>query len=452
MTTVTDRLTGLSDSAGFKTPVRAATTAAITLEALQTIDGIALADGDRVLVKNQSDTTENGIYVASTSEWERAKDFDGSTDIINGTQVRVNGGTANAGKVYAVSGTDPIIPGSSAMSFVVATIGPASSAAFTPTGTIAATNVQDAIAEVAQEGAQGLVTTKGDIIVATGANAPVRKGVGSDGLALVADSTQSDGLVYAGLNTPSALGCDCKNNASTPNTQFDLNAMAVVLRSSAGGIVVRWNPGAITNNVSTAGSIANGRDQAGSFSAGSWIHFYWIWNPTTATLATLSSATAPPTGPTLPSGYTYWVYAGAVRFNGSSQLVKTRILGDFAFYETAQATSLAASTPATSETTISLSTLIPPNALSSALEAYLGVTATAGGGVNHTIAFRVVTGSTLKTIQVTTAVASTTDSANGDFELPNVSQQFFYLASNNTNVNSEALTVNVRGYRVPNGS
>src|ERR1044072_4542741 len=97
-------------------------------------------------------------------------------------------------------------------------------------------------------------------------------------------------------------GASCTNNTGTPDTQFDLNADIVVLRGSDGNSVVRVAPGSITNNVSTAGPAANGRDQSGAFSASSWVHFYWIWNGTT--IATISSTATQATGPTLPSGYT----------------------------------------------------------------------------------------------------------------------------------------------------
>lgn len=73
----------------FKVPCRVATTAAITLSGLQTIDGVALAAGDRVLVKDQASSADNDIYVAATGAWVRAKDFDGSRDVVNGTKILI---------------------------------------------------------------------------------------------------------------------------------------------------------------------------------------------------------------------------------------------------------------------------------------------------------------------------------------------------------------------------
>jgi hypothetical protein len=57
--------------------VRAATTADITRSGLLTIDGVSLANNDRVLVKNQTDPAENGIFVVNSGgAWLRATDAD----------------------------------------------------------------------------------------------------------------------------------------------------------------------------------------------------------------------------------------------------------------------------------------------------------------------------------------------------------------------------------------
>lgn len=119
MTSVsTDRRQGVNSSAAIKVPCRAATTAAITLSGEQTIDGVACVTGDRVLVKDQTDTTTNAIYNVDTGTWTRALDFNGAYDVKNGTLCYVNtGGAMNGGGWFIVSCVDPVIIGTTAITF-----------------------------------------------------------------------------------------------------------------------------------------------------------------------------------------------------------------------------------------------------------------------------------------------------------------------------------------------
>lgn len=93
----TDRRYGVDSGVALKAPCRVATTANITLSGLQTIDGATVIADDRVVVKNQDNAVENGIYMASASAWTRAADFDGSRDVVGGTVVRVLAGSTNIG-------------------------------------------------------------------------------------------------------------------------------------------------------------------------------------------------------------------------------------------------------------------------------------------------------------------------------------------------------------------
>ena len=86
--------------------VVAATTANVTLSGEQTIDGIALVTGDRVLVKDQTNATENGVYVVDSGAWTRSEDLDNSptAEILNGVLVPyVLSGTVNGGKPFFIS-------------------------------------------------------------------------------------------------------------------------------------------------------------------------------------------------------------------------------------------------------------------------------------------------------------------------------------------------------------
>jgi hypothetical protein len=103
-----------------KGSVRAATTANITLSNTQTIDGVALSVGDRVLVKNQSTGSENGIYVVASGSWSRATDADNtpSGEVTSGMFTFVEEGTANADSGWVLTTNDPITLGTTSLAFV----------------------------------------------------------------------------------------------------------------------------------------------------------------------------------------------------------------------------------------------------------------------------------------------------------------------------------------------
>jgi hypothetical protein len=114
--TIVDRLNGLTGSVAIKAPVECATTANITLSGEQTIDNYT-TDGSRILVKNQTNPVQNGIYTTSSGSWIRTPDFDGNTDARVGSLVFVTGGTQNANTIWVAQGTDPLIPSQSSITF-----------------------------------------------------------------------------------------------------------------------------------------------------------------------------------------------------------------------------------------------------------------------------------------------------------------------------------------------
>lgn len=94
-----------------KDSVRVATTANITISADlnvgDAIDGVTLADGDRVLVKNQSDPSANGIYVAGSSP-ARSTDANTSSEVTAGLFTFVEEGTVNADTGFVLTTNDAI--------------------------------------------------------------------------------------------------------------------------------------------------------------------------------------------------------------------------------------------------------------------------------------------------------------------------------------------------------
>lgn len=111
-----DRLAGASGSVAIKAPVKAVSTGNLTLAGEQTVNSVALVEGDRVLAKDQTTVSENGVYVVSTGSWTRAKDFDGARDIVDGTLVVSNNDTSI---FYRVTTNDPITIGTSSINFEI---------------------------------------------------------------------------------------------------------------------------------------------------------------------------------------------------------------------------------------------------------------------------------------------------------------------------------------------
>lgn len=104
-----------------KESVRVATTGFITLSGLQTIDGVTVIAGDRVLVKNQGTAgISNGIYTASSAGWTRSTDFDGtpSNEINAGAYTFVTEGTTYQDTGWVLATNDPIILGTTSLNFV----------------------------------------------------------------------------------------------------------------------------------------------------------------------------------------------------------------------------------------------------------------------------------------------------------------------------------------------
>lgn len=94
---------------GQREPVRVATVGPMDLYGLETIDGVALSVGDRVLVKDQDDPRENGIYTAAHGRWYRASDASFSRAITKGVTVAVQAGTINAGRTWSFVTINPNI-------------------------------------------------------------------------------------------------------------------------------------------------------------------------------------------------------------------------------------------------------------------------------------------------------------------------------------------------------
>lgn len=214
-----------------KQSVRVATTANITLSGAQTIDGVAVVAGDRVLVKNQTTGSQNGIYVASNTGWTRAADADQDADVTAGMLVIAAEGTTQADSIWKLTTNDPIVVGTTALTFTDVTAGyaPLNSPAFTgtptvPTAASGTDNTQAASTEFAtrvKNGRASVSVAGGSDVVLTSA----QYGVGIIDLS---------GLLTANINLilPSASGTWVIANKST-------GAFNITAKTAAGtGVVV----------------------------------------------------------------------------------------------------------------------------------------------------------------------------------------------------------------------
>ena len=104
---------GFAPEEGVKSPCKVSTISNITLSGEQVIDSISCVEGDRVMVRNQTDPTENAIYVVNIGTWLRASDFNDTQDVINGMLVL----DANANAVYRVEISGSYNPGVTPVTF-----------------------------------------------------------------------------------------------------------------------------------------------------------------------------------------------------------------------------------------------------------------------------------------------------------------------------------------------
>lgn len=109
---------GVAQGLDVKESVDVATTAAGTLssdfENGDTVDGVVLSTGDRILIKDQAVASENGIYTVNASGAPtRAVDFNEDAEVTAGAFTFVERGTVNADTGWVVVSEDPITVGSS---------------------------------------------------------------------------------------------------------------------------------------------------------------------------------------------------------------------------------------------------------------------------------------------------------------------------------------------------
>lgn len=112
-----DTTDGTDETAEAPPAARAATTGPITLDGEQSIDGVAIVAGDRVLVKDQAAGETNGLYIAAVAAWSRAPEADTSAEVESGFFVHVEEGDENGLAGFELTTPDPIVLGTTPLVF-----------------------------------------------------------------------------------------------------------------------------------------------------------------------------------------------------------------------------------------------------------------------------------------------------------------------------------------------
>lgn len=242
-----------------KDSVRAATTANITLSGAQTIDGVSVIAGDRVLVKDQSTSANNGIYVCASGSWTRATDADTSAEVTGGMYVWVNEGTANADTGWLLTTNDPITLGSTSLTFTqVSALGQITAgAALTKSGSTLDVAVDGSTIEV---NADALQLKDAGVTLAKMANLAAKT--------VIMRHTNSTGVPEATSMANLLADASGQNGADFSFGDYAIDAKQFAPRSRTGGTVAfTYNRGtasaAPASGTWVAGDIAP--DQTGKF-------------------------------------------------------------------------------------------------------------------------------------------------------------------------------------------
>lgn len=249
-----DRLNGLTGNTAMKVPVRTATTAAITLAGEQIVDGVACVAGDRVLVKDQANAVNNGIYDVDTGAWSRSRDCDGAGDLVTGSLVRVVSGTTTGDNYWECTAVNPITAGTTALTFSIASSALQGVSALAQQILTSTTAAQIRALLVTPSNTEAILQTladaKGDLIVATAADAFTRLGAPSDDSFWIAAAGQFAGWTATKYQRPTF--------APNPFFQIDQRVNAATSRADDTYCVDRWyvltqsNPIAVTQQADQA--------------------------------------------------------------------------------------------------------------------------------------------------------------------------------------------------------
>jgi len=274
----------LHEDKRIKAPVKVASTANVNISSPGgTMDSVSLTNGDRVLLKDQSTASQNGIYVfnGSSSILTRANDAASASDFVGGFKVYVSQGTVNAATYWTFTQSSTIVLATTALTFqkdgipdptstkgdllvrnssIVTRLGVGSDGSVLTADSAQATGVKWAAVLT------NPMTTLGDLIVGAASGVANRLGIGSQGQVLTVDTTQSLGLKWATpFSNPMTTAQDLiVGGASGAATRLGVGSNNQVLGIVAG--VVGWisNPAGFANPMTLLGDLIWSSDNSGT--------------------------------------------------------------------------------------------------------------------------------------------------------------------------------------------
>jgi hypothetical protein len=233
-------------------PVRASTTYTnITQSGLQTVDGVALAAGNRVLCRGQAGGLPNGIWIASAGAWTRAPDADTAAKIARGTQVAVLEGTNDRGKVFTQLMTVTTL-GTDANHWRVATMIDAAGSLQYPPAAVDGSVFYDRNAKALAAFNGSVWTRLNGTIICTSTTRPAF--TGDD--AVIYETDTGNAYIYSGGSwVPfGTLAIEDENTALTNASKLDFQGAGVTVTNPNPGEAIVTIPGSAGSSTLPTGS------------------------------------------------------------------------------------------------------------------------------------------------------------------------------------------------------
>jgi phage-related tail fiber protein len=245
-----------------KASVRVATTGNITLSGTQTIDGVALVVGDRVLVKDQTTSSQNGPYLVASGSWTRTTDANDSTSITPGLFCFIEEGTTNADTGWVLTNNGSIVVDTTGLVF----------SQFTGVGSLTASNgiaktgnniaLSDQALALHNLSTNGFITRTGSGTVASrtiSSNSSSLTITDGDGIAANPVFTLSSAINLIGSVTPASdTLVYYAGTSSAVSTTFTSFARSLVAAASASAARTVLGLGTLSTQDSSAVNITGG--------------------------------------------------------------------------------------------------------------------------------------------------------------------------------------------------